>query len=70
MTKIIVVVVEAFHLLGVMHRDLKPENFLLVNRDDDFSLKAIDFGLSVFFMPRKFGGKTKIPHVYFTLSIN
>ncbi|KAI3765617.1 hypothetical protein L2E82_15656 [Cichorium intybus] len=34
-----------------MHRDLKPENFLLVNRDDDFSLKAIDFGLSVFFKP-------------------
>ncbi|OMP05975.1 hypothetical protein CCACVL1_01767 [Corchorus capsularis] len=37
------------HSLGVMHRDLKPENFLLVNKDDDFSLKAIDFGLSVFF---------------------
>ncbi|KAJ8570965.1 hypothetical protein K7X08_037937 [Anisodus acutangulus] len=34
-----------------MHRDLKPENFLLVNKDDDFSLKAIDFGLSVFFKP-------------------
>ncbi|KAJ8540299.1 hypothetical protein K7X08_030218 [Anisodus acutangulus] len=32
-------------------RDLKPENFLLVNKDDDFSLKAIDFGLSVFFKP-------------------
>ncbi|KAI4353961.1 hypothetical protein L6164_002876 [Bauhinia variegata] len=49
LTKIIVGVVEACHSLGVMHRDLKPENFLLVNRDDDFSLKAIDFGLSVFF---------------------
>ncbi|KAJ0974531.1 hypothetical protein J5N97_016496 [Dioscorea zingiberensis] len=34
-----------------MHRDLKPENFLLANRDDDLSLKAIDFGLSVFFKP-------------------
>ena len=52
-TRIIVGVVEACHSLGVMHRDLKPENFLLVNRDDDLSLKAIDFGLSVFFKPGK-----------------
>ncbi|XP_019460194.1 PREDICTED: calcium-dependent protein kinase 26-like isoform X2 [Lupinus angustifolius] len=51
LTKIIVGVVEACHSLGVMHRDLKPENFLLVNKDHDFSLKAIDFGLSVFFKP-------------------
>ncbi|KAK4803853.1 hypothetical protein SAY86_003670 [Trapa natans] len=51
LTKIIVGVVEACHSLGVMHRDLKPENFLLINKDDDFSLKAIDFGLSVFFTP-------------------
>ncbi|RIA05414.1 hypothetical protein BRARA_K00298 [Brassica rapa] len=51
LTKIIVGVVEACHSLGVMHRDLKPENFLLVNKDDDFSLKAIDFGLSDFFKP-------------------
>ncbi|KAG9144781.1 hypothetical protein Leryth_017254 [Lithospermum erythrorhizon] len=51
LTKIIVGVVEACHSLGVMHRDLKPENFLLVNKADDFSLKAIDFGLSVFFKP-------------------
>ncbi|XP_030539488.2 calcium-dependent protein kinase 26-like [Rhodamnia argentea] len=51
LTKIIVGVVEACHSLGVMHRDLKPENFLLVNKDDDFTLKAIDFGLSVFFKP-------------------
>ncbi|CAG7885181.1 unnamed protein product [Brassica rapa] len=51
LTKIIVGVVEACHSLGVMHRDLKPENFLLVNKDDDFSLKAIDFGISVFFKP-------------------
>ncbi|XP_073112789.1 calcium-dependent protein kinase 26 isoform X2 [Elaeis guineensis] len=50
-TRIIVGVVEACHSLGVMHRDLKPENFLLVNKDDDTSLKAIDFGLSVFFKP-------------------
>lgn len=51
LTKIIVGVVEACHSLGVIHRDLKPENFLLVNKDDDFNLKAIDFGLSVFFKP-------------------
>ncbi|KAK1272828.1 Calcium-dependent protein kinase 6 [Acorus gramineus] len=51
LTKIIVGVVEACHSLGVMHRDLKPENFLLLNEDDDTSLKAIDFGLSVFFKP-------------------
>ncbi|XP_023554441.1 calcium-dependent protein kinase 26 [Cucurbita pepo subsp. pepo] len=51
LTRIIVGVVETCHSLGVMHRDLKPENFLLVNKDDDFSLKAIDFGLSVFFKP-------------------
>jgi calcium-dependent protein kinase len=53
LTRIIVGVVEACHSLGVMHRDLKPENFLLVNKDDDLSLKAIDFGLSVFFKPGK-----------------
>lgn len=53
LTKIIVGVVEACHSLGVMHRDLKPENFLLSNKDDDLSLKAIDFGLSVFFKPGK-----------------
>ncbi|KAL8143703.1 hypothetical protein V2J09_016735 [Rumex salicifolius] len=51
LTKIVAGVVETCHSLGVMHRDLKPENFLLVNKDDDFSLKAIDFGLSVFFKP-------------------
>ncbi|XP_059433868.1 calcium-dependent protein kinase 26-like isoform X1 [Corylus avellana] len=51
LTKIIVGVVEYCHLLGVMHRDLKPENFLLLDKDDDFSLKAVDFGLAVFFEP-------------------
>ncbi|XVF24133.1 hypothetical protein REPUB_Repub13aG0101000 [Reevesia pubescens] len=49
--KIIVRVVEACHSLGVMHRDLKPENFMLVNKDDDFCLKAIDFEYSIFFEP-------------------
>ncbi|KAL5212068.1 hypothetical protein ABZP36_022915 [Zizania latifolia] len=50
-TRVIVGVVEACHSLGVMHRDLKPENFLLKDRGRDASLKAIDFGLSVFFKP-------------------
>lgn len=54
LTRIIVGVVEACHSLGVMHRDLKPENFLLVSKDNDSSLKAIDFGLSVFFKPGTF----------------
>lgn len=51
LTRTIVGVVEACHSLGVMHRDLKPENFLFVNEDEDSPLKAIDFGLSVFFKP-------------------
>ncbi|KAG8073291.1 hypothetical protein GUJ93_ZPchr0006g45916 [Zizania palustris] len=49
--RIIVSIVSMCHSLGVMHRDLKPENFLLLDRDDDLSIKAIDFGLSVFFKP-------------------
>lgn len=49
--RIIVGIVAKCHSLGVMHRDLKPENFLLVDKDDDLSIKAIDFGLSVFFKP-------------------
>nr|GEV61980.1 calcium-dependent protein kinase 26-like [Tanacetum cinerariifolium] len=44
-------VIEGCHSLGVMHRDLKPENFLFVDKDEDSSLKAIDFGLSTFFKP-------------------
>lgn len=37
------------HDNGVMHRNLKPENFLLVNKSEESPLKAIDFGLSVYF---------------------
>lgn len=33
----------------MIHRDLKPENFLYANRGENASLKAIDFGLSIFF---------------------
>ncbi|KAL6893671.1 hypothetical protein ACP4OV_007769 [Aristida adscensionis] len=44
-------VVRACHAHGVMHRDLKPENFLYASKSEDAQLKAIDFGLSVFFRP-------------------
>ncbi|KAJ7545741.1 hypothetical protein O6H91_08G007900 [Diphasiastrum complanatum] len=44
-------VVQICHSLGVMHRDLKPENFLFANRSEDAALKAVDFGLSVFYSP-------------------
>ncbi|KAJ8420440.1 hypothetical protein Cgig2_020299 [Carnegiea gigantea] len=50
-TRIIVGVLKTCHSLGAMHRDLKLENFLLVNKDHDFSLKVVDFILSVFFKP-------------------
>ncbi|XP_008776719.1 calcium-dependent protein kinase 29-like isoform X1 [Phoenix dactylifera] len=44
-------VVQICHKHGVIHRDLKPENFLFANESEDAPLKAIDFGLSVFFKP-------------------
>ncbi|KAM7275835.1 hypothetical protein ACFE04_017701 [Oxalis oulophora] len=47
----IVQVVRMCHENGVMHRDLKPENFLFANKKENSPLKAIDFGLSVFFKP-------------------
>ncbi|KAL6564752.1 Calcium-dependent protein kinase 8 [Orobanche minor] len=47
----IVEVVQMCHRQGVMHRDLKPENFLFANKKETSPLKAIDFGLSVFFKP-------------------
>ncbi|KAK3132959.1 hypothetical protein QOZ80_6AG0530080 [Eleusine coracana subsp. coracana] len=47
----IVEVVQLCHENGVMHRDLKPENFLFLNKSEDSPLKAIDFGLSVYFKP-------------------
>ncbi|KAG2644550.1 calcium-dependent protein kinase 22-like [Panicum virgatum] len=51
LARTIVEVVQLCHDNGVMHRDLKPENFLFVNKSEDSPLKAIDFGLSVFFNP-------------------
>ncbi|XP_027348937.1 calcium-dependent protein kinase 1-like isoform X2 [Abrus precatorius] len=51
LARTIVSVIEACHSRGVMHRDLKPENFLFVDGHEDSTLKAIDFGMSVFFKP-------------------
>uniref|UniRef100_A0A0E0GUP4 non-specific serine/threonine protein kinase n=1 Tax=Oryza nivara TaxID=4536 RepID=A0A0E0GUP4_ORYNI len=51
LARVIVGVIEACHSLGVMHRDLKPENFLFIHQKEDSPLKAIDFGLSIFFKP-------------------
>ncbi|KAG6421005.1 hypothetical protein SASPL_117552 [Salvia splendens] len=44
-------VVSFCHLQGVVHRDLKPENFLFTSKEEDSTLKAIDFGLSDFVKP-------------------
>lgn len=48
------IVLQLCHMHGVMHRDLKPENFLFANKKETSLLKAIDFGLSVFFKPGMF----------------
>ncbi|PKA50602.1 Calcium-dependent protein kinase 13 [Apostasia shenzhenica] len=50
-TKTILEVVQLCHRHGVIHRDLKPENFLFANKKENSPLKAIDFGLSIFFKP-------------------
>ncbi|GJS02682.1 calcium-dependent protein kinase 10-like protein [Tanacetum coccineum] len=49
--KTVAEVVKMCHENGVIHRDLKPENFLFANKKENSPLKAIDFGLSVFFKP-------------------
>lgn len=59
LARTIVGVIEACHSLGVMHRDLKPENFLFVDSREDSPLKAIDFGLSIFFKPGMVKSSTK-----------
>lgn len=53
-TKTIMDVVLLCHKHGVIHRDLKPENFLFANKKENSPLKAIDFGLSIFFKPGPF----------------
>lgn len=60
-------VVRMCHVNGVMHRDLKPENFLFANKKENSVLKAIDFGLSVFFKPGKFASLSLFCFVLFEL---
>ncbi|XP_052173295.1 calcium-dependent protein kinase 24-like [Diospyros lotus] len=50
-TKTILQAIQVCHKHGVLHRDLKPENFLYANEHENAPLKAIDFGLSVFYHP-------------------
>ncbi|GAV90073.1 Pkinase domain-containing protein/EF_hand_5 domain-containing protein [Cephalotus follicularis] len=50
-TKTILQIVKVCHEHGVIHRDLKPENFLFADGCETSQLKAIDFGLSIFFEP-------------------
>ncbi|XP_068636678.1 calcium-dependent protein kinase 13-like [Aristolochia californica] len=50
-TRTIMEVVQLCHKHGVIHRDLKPENFLFASKKENSPLKAIDFGLSIFFKP-------------------
>ncbi|XP_022722444.1 calcium-dependent protein kinase 24-like [Durio zibethinus] len=49
--KTILEVVKVCHEHGVIHRDLKPENFLLADGRETAPIKAIDFGLSIFYEP-------------------
>lgn len=46
-----IVLSQVCHENGVIHRDLKPENFLFADESENSRLKAIDFGLSIFFEP-------------------
>ncbi|CAH1443068.1 unnamed protein product [Lactuca virosa] len=52
--KTVVEVVVACRSLGVIHRDLKPENFLFDSHEENAQLKAIDFGLSIFYKPGEY----------------
>ncbi|XVE81146.1 hypothetical protein DITRI_Ditri15bG0039200 [Diplodiscus trichospermus] len=49
--KTILEIVKVCHEHGVIHRDLKPENFLLADASENAPIKAIDFGLSIFYQP-------------------
>ena len=49
--KCVLVLSQLCHENGVIHRDLKPENFLFADESENSQLKAIDFGLSIFFEP-------------------
>ncbi|KAG2495634.1 hypothetical protein HYH03_006234 [Edaphochlamys debaryana] len=54
------------HHLRILHRDIKPGNFMLLTDAERAPVKAIDFGLAVFFdpkaLPRKDLGLEGTPH--------
>jgi calcium-dependent protein kinase len=39
------------HSHRILHRDVKPGNFMLLSDEEEAPLKAIDFGLAVFYDP-------------------
>eukprot|EP00585_Thalassiosira_rotula_P012689 CAMPEP_0196130836 /NCGR_PEP_ID=MMETSP0910-20130528/1071_1 /TAXON_ID=49265 /ORGANISM="Thalassiosira rotula, Strain GSO102" /LENGTH=396 /DNA_ID=CAMNT_0041390217 /DNA_START=228 /DNA_END=1418 /DNA_ORIENTATION=- len=47
----ILISVSYMHKHGIVHRDIKPENILFDTKDEDSSIKIIDFGLA-----RKYAG--------------
>mgnify|MGYP003386813274 CR=1 FL=1 len=38
--------IQHLHDHNIVHKDLKPENLLLVNKDDDATIKLADFGFA------------------------
>eukprot|EP01016_Furgasonia_blochmanni_P042442 TRINITY_DN563_c0_g2_i7.p1 TRINITY_DN563_c0_g2~~TRINITY_DN563_c0_g2_i7.p1 ORF type:complete len:335 (-),score=102.81 TRINITY_DN563_c0_g2_i7:569-1510(-) len=52
------------HKNNIMHRDLKPENVLYDAKEDDATLKVIDFGTSIAFDPNK-AQKSKLGTPYY-----
>jgi len=37
------------HERGILHRDIKPGNFMFLKEEENSPIKAIDFGLAVFY---------------------
>jgi calcium-dependent protein kinase len=50
----VIEVIAHCHSMGVLYRDVKPDNFLLSDLSSSATLKAIDFGISVFIKPGQF----------------
>ena len=47
----------AAHKAGIVHRDIKPENIMIVEENDEFLVKVLDFGLAKFGAPLNNGNK-------------